>query len=130
MKEIRDEISSVQDKIKDIKETNQFEVPRLIRYRFQTCYGTNVFTIIKSIDEFKISLNNKLWIIKNNIRYSKACINKCNELLLEAKWCEQNIKKIYWVKCRCERVHEFTIFGNRQLGVMDYCAVICDCQKN
>lgn len=81
MKEIRLEISSVQDKIKDIKETNQFEVPRIIRYRFPTCYGTNVFTIIKAIDEFKISLTNKLWIIKNNIRYSRACICKCNELL-------------------------------------------------
>tara|TARA_B100001287_G_C22685484_1_gene533221 strand:+ start:3821 stop:5713 length:1893 start_codon:yes stop_codon:yes gene_type:complete len=86
MKEIRDEISSVQDKIKDIKETNQFEVPRLIRYRFPISYGTNVFTIIKAIDEFKISLTNKLWIIKNNIRYAKACIIKCNELLIENKY--------------------------------------------
>ena len=88
MKEIRDEISSVQDKIKDIKETNQFEVPRLIRYRFPISYGTNVFTIIKAIDEFKISLTNKLWIIKNNIRYAKACIIKCNELLIENKYTE------------------------------------------
>ena len=81
MTEIRGEISSVQDKIKDIKETNQFEVPRLIRYRFPISYGTNVFTIIKAIDEFKISLTNKLWIIKNNVRYTRACIDKCNELL-------------------------------------------------
>lgn len=88
MKEIRDEISSVQDKIKDIKETNQFEVPRLIRYRFPISYGTNVFTIIKAIDEFKISLTNKLWIIKNNIRYAKACIIKCNELLIDNKYTE------------------------------------------
>jgi hypothetical protein len=92
MKEIREEISSVQDKIKDIKETNQFEVPRLIRYRFPISYGTNVFTIIKAIDEFKISLTNKLWIIKNNVRYTTACIDKCNELLVYHK--EENEKVI------------------------------------
>ena len=92
MTEIRDEISSVQDKIKDIKETNQFQVPRLIRYRFPISYGTNVFTIIKAIDEFKISLTNKLWIIKNNVRYAAACIDKCNELLVYNK--EENDKVI------------------------------------
>ena len=72
------------------------------------------------------SNNNENHIKCNNYYLCQYCFkrenihNKCNELLLEAKWCEQNIKKIYWVKCRCERVHEFTIFGKNFFDATDF----------
>ena len=79
--EIREEISILQKQIKEIKETNHFEIPQSIRHRFPFSYGTNVFSIIKSLEDFKCNLIHKLWIIKNNIKCSKVYIYTCKKLL-------------------------------------------------
>lgn len=79
--EIRDEISVIQEKIKEIKESNHFEIPRSIRSRFPFSYGANVFSIIKCLENFKCILIHKLWIIKNNIKCSKVYIQACKNLL-------------------------------------------------
>jgi hypothetical protein len=72
---IRGEMENIKNKIKDIKETNQFVIPRDIRYRFPTVYNTNVFTWIKTIEEYKMYLANQLLDIKNNLNYLNRCIN-------------------------------------------------------
>jgi hypothetical protein len=77
------EIDYVQDKIKDIKETNQFEVPREIRYRYPYSYNANVFTIIKMLDEFKLVLTIKLFNVKNGIRFCTCSIKECKRILDE-----------------------------------------------
>lgn len=72
--QIREEMDNIKNKIKDIKETNQFVIPREIRYRFPTVYNTNVFTWIKTIEEYKMYLANQLLDIKNNLNYLNKCI--------------------------------------------------------
>ena len=81
MHDILKEIEDVQKKIKDIKETNQFEVPRTIRNRYPTAYTINVFSLIKMIEDYKLILTIKLWIYRNNIRQMRYCINKCWSIL-------------------------------------------------
>lgn len=81
IEDTRKQITSIQDKIKEIKETNHFEVPESIRHRFPVSYGINVFSIIKSLDDFKVTLIHQLWVIKNDLRCSDAYIKKCHQLL-------------------------------------------------
>ena len=81
IEDTRKQITSIQDKIKEIKETNHFEVPESIRHRFPVSYGINVFSIIKSLDDFKITLIHQLWVLKNDLRCSDAYIKKCHQIL-------------------------------------------------
>jgi len=81
MNKILEEIADVQKKIKEIKETNQFEVPRTIRNRYPTAYSINVFSLIKMIEDYKLILTIKLWLYRNNLRQLRQCMSTCSDIL-------------------------------------------------
>ena len=69
IEQMRDNIKSVEEKIGDIKETNQFIIPRTIRYTYPLIYNTNVFSVIKKIDDYKAKTITTLKNVKNEIRF-------------------------------------------------------------
>jgi hypothetical protein len=81
MNDILKEIDDVQKKINEIKETNQFEVPKTIRNRYPTAYSINVFSLIKMIEGYKFILTIKLWIYRNQKRQMRYYIEKCCSIL-------------------------------------------------
>jgi len=66
---MRETIKMIAEKIEEIKVINQFIIPSIIRYRYSLIYNTNIFSVIKKIDDYKAKTLTDLKNVKNELRF-------------------------------------------------------------
>ena len=65
-------VAEVESKISDIKDGNQFPLPQDVLARYPVIANTNVFAIIKNIDDIRTKTVTDLTYVTNQLRYLKA----------------------------------------------------------
>jgi hypothetical protein len=65
-------VDSIHNRVIEIKESNQYIIPEEIRHRFSEIYMTNVFSLVKYIQNDEIIVINKLKVIVQELQYIKG----------------------------------------------------------
>jgi hypothetical protein len=84
-------VDEIEKETMEIRESNQFIIPEIVRLRYPKIYSTNVFALVKEIQNDEIIIINKL---KTSVQRLHNEISKRNDLKKQIESYENNINLI------------------------------------
>lgn len=78
---LQEKICEIKKKVIEIRESNRFSVPKYIMVRYPVIFNINIFSFIKTVDDYKNASITTLKNKKNEIRYlsSKPNLTECEK---------------------------------------------------
>ena len=131
-----DILAKIEAQVNEIKETNQFVLPEIIRYRYPVLYSTNVFSVVKKLVNREIVLMNRLKNAINAIviyRSRNKDLGDRMHIELDALEAEQNLALEKLIRFRDEYLDIDTLFKDeieKHSIVRPWYRRLCDCLKN
>lgn len=69
---LQEKIFKIKKKVIEIRESNRFSVPKYIMVRYPVIFNINIFSFIKTVEDYKNFSISKLKNVKNELRYLSA----------------------------------------------------------
>lgn len=88
-----DLMNMIEVRVKEIKDSNKFVLPEVIRYKYPVTYGTNVFSEVKKLQNQEIILINKLKVVVNKIFKLEAEEEKMRPLVYKQQLDDLNAEQ-------------------------------------